>query len=75
MDTIGKCVCPRCGKLNFVELGDFEDFTVPDVDGYKCWNCKEVSRVNEKIICKDADGEYVDEDGCDVWIEDGKKQL
>jgi lysyl-tRNA synthetase class I len=45
MDTVAKCVCPQCGKLNFVELGDFED------------------------------DEYVDEDGCEIWVVDGKKQL
>jgi hypothetical protein len=79
VDTINRSICQHCGQLNFVEMGDLDDLTVPDVEGYKCWNCKTVSRVNDqddrKIICHENGEDFSDEDGCDIFVEDGKKKL
>lgn len=31
--------CPKCGKKNFICLGDFDDISGVDADGIICWNC------------------------------------
>jgi hypothetical protein len=54
-------ICPQCNLRNFVNDGDTQDMTLPDIDACKCWNCSH---------CFDFEGNPVDEDG-DVNCEDG----
>ena len=47
--------CPQCNSINFVNDGDTQDLTLPDIEGCKCWNCSH---------CFDFEGNPVDEDEC-----------
>ena len=57
VDTIAKLVCPKCDEYNYLDLGDLEDMTVPDVAGCKCWNCQHAF---------DFEGDEIDPDDCDL---------
>lgn len=54
-------VCPKCNSTNFVNDGDTQDLTVPDIEGCKCRVCS---------YCFDFEGEAVNEDNC--YCEDGQ---
>jgi len=87
MDTITRIRCCRCSKMNLVELGDTEDLTIPDVEAFRCWNCKEISwsyegQEDQKILTnpdpKNAninDIDCYDENDCDVFVVDGKEHI
>lgn len=42
IETFCKIICPNCGKICWICLGDMQDQTVPDIDGFSCWKCKKV---------------------------------
>ena len=58
--------CP-CGKLNWINNGDENDLTSPDVEAIKCWACKVVFRCGpidelmEEI--RGEDGQVYEENG------------
>ena len=36
-----KIACPKCGYANYVYLNpDFDDMSVSDEEGCRCWKCK-----------------------------------
>lgn len=51
--------CPQCNSTNFVNDGDTQDSTLPDIEAFKCWNCNH---------CFDFEGNPVDEDDLHVVI-------
>lgn len=61
--------CPKCGKHCYVDLGDFNDITVPDVEGCKCPHCGH-EWIFEEIL--DVEPEKTTES---AHIEDGVKTL
>lgn len=43
--TILRCKCPHCKKVNYLNLGDLNDQTAPDIEVLQCWNCDKKSWV------------------------------
>jgi hypothetical protein len=37
--TTLRCKCPKCKKVNYVDLGDFTDQTGIDIEVMECWSC------------------------------------
>lgn len=35
-----KYQCPKCDSYNWLDHGDMEDCTAPDIFGCQCWDCK-----------------------------------
>lgn len=31
--------CPQCQKTNWVDNGDINDLSYPDIDAFECFNC------------------------------------
>lgn len=61
METWYRDNCPKCKSPNWVDDGDTNDQTVPDIDGIECWNCDFVW-----ILCEEWEEEtdaYVVERG------------
>lgn len=52
--------CPKCEKVNYVDLGDLEDMTAPDVEIVECWNCGTKSWI-DKSVSRDYGYESMDE--------------
>lgn len=61
IETWHKCWC-KCKAVNWVCDGDIQDQTIPDVHGFKCFQCGEINKF-------DLDG--MDED---LYIKDGLKE-
>lgn len=60
--NLAKSRCKKCDKINFVDLGDFEDLTVMDKGGYFCWYCGETNYFTEECYLIDFYGEdYADQ--------------
>ena len=55
--------CPRCGVKNWVNNGNTEDLTVPDVEGIRCHSCH-----HEWLLGEDFAGLTTLEN---AYIEDG----
>ena len=71
--------CRSCGMLNLVPLGDMQDVTRPDVDGFKCWNCKKISPLDDdktyrEVHCLGADESVQEHLETEGFIEDGEKR-
>lgn len=45
-----KCNCNLCHENNWVYLGDPEDCTLPDVEGFVCWSCKHKNIIDEQCL-------------------------
>jgi hypothetical protein len=43
-----RAVC-LCGARNWVNLGDLEDQTAPDVEAFRCFKCGEVTPIVDEI--------------------------
>lgn len=41
--------CPDCKASNWAYNGDPEDFTKGDIDAVRCWQCKKVFFVDERV--------------------------
>ncbi len=39
--------CPECNKINWLYLSD-EDYYGPDLEDYRCWNCKKIITLVEE---------------------------
>jgi len=57
--------CPKCNNKNWVNNGDINDLSRPDVESVKCWSCKHVFFIDENVaefICSDdpEDGYMID---------------
>lgn len=37
-----KETCPNCNWINWIYLGNMEDETQQDVDGWKCYKCEQI---------------------------------
>lgn len=62
-DTWYNEVCPTCKKLNWVCLGDLNDFTLPSIEGYKCYFCSKINifeDINPDDL-SDPDDPYIDD--------------
>lgn len=42
MSTWEKETCPNCKAVNWVYLGNLDDVTAPDIDGWKCHKCEKI---------------------------------
>lgn len=52
-------ICPQCGKTCWVNNGNIDDLTVPDVEGFICWFCDSVLYIDDyNEVIWDHDGEY-----------------
>lgn len=61
--------CPKCGSINWINNGDTDDITAPDVDAIRCWSCS-----HEYFTWDDVKLMYGDDvQPCDTIIEDGKR--
>jgi len=38
-ESWNKEYCPKCETVNWINLGNMEDITGVDIDGYKCREC------------------------------------
>lgn len=45
METWFTHCCPECKSKNWINGGDMEDQSAPDVTGFVCWKCKKVIRI------------------------------
>jgi len=61
--------CPHCKEVNYVDLGDLNDVTAPDVEVVICWNCDQKSWIIDDEMLLDLDYDSI-EDG---YAEKGKK--
>ena len=39
IETIYKDYCPKCEAVNFINMGDMEDLTAYEPDGFECHAC------------------------------------
>lgn len=66
--------CEKCGLTNWLNLGDMEDITAPDVEAFRCIGCKNVNLIIEEAELEAMYGElepgetWTDK----VYIEDGE---
>lgn len=37
--TTLRCRCPHCKKVNYLNLGDLNDLSAPDIEVLECWSC------------------------------------
>jgi len=59
MNTWHEIKCPSCESKNFLNVGDLEDVTTVDPEGFKCWNCGDnFEFVGESGELKLTDEEY-----------------
>lgn len=54
MDSYYEMVCPSCKTANLVCNGDESDYTVPDVEEFRCRKCKSIIKIPES-----EDGELI----------------
>ena len=60
------CSCSNCNKPNWVYLGSsLDDGTDGEVEGYKCWNCKQ----NHWLDPENAQDFHSHEDDLDECLE------
>lgn len=52
--------CPTCKSICWVNNGDIEDLTVPDVEAGKCWNCKSNFLINSYDIEDDIEDKVIE---------------
>lgn len=57
-ETIYKIWCPKCDNPSFVNNGDTQDLTVPDIGGVECPYCKFCYKLNPEF--DDNDEESID---------------
>lgn len=62
--------CSKCGKINWISLGDTDDCTGQEYDGYKCWNCGKV-QYWEGMSLEEVKAEFMYEHDGDLNIADG----
>ena len=69
---VAYCNCPKCGKRNYVYLGDMSDITAPDREAVRCWNCKTVGWLGEESrdMAVDMGYESIEE----AYVEDGTEK-
>jgi len=69
--TMLVCVCPSCEKRNYVNLGDMDDQTAPDVETVRCWSCKKLAWLDSEVRTMAADMGH--ESIEDAFVEEGKE--
>lgn len=56
VDSWNEYRCRHCATLGIYNNGDVNDFTMPDVDTVKCWQCGKVTSVHpEDCDCMECD--------------------
>lgn len=40
--------CAHCSTVNMFCLGNLDDWSQPDVEGFHCWNCTGNNEINEE---------------------------
>ena len=58
--------CPECGEMNWVYIGDINDFDKEEPRGVECWICHHNYWLDERNVCEDDD---MDE----AYIEEGRR--
>jgi len=67
--------CEKCGLTNWLNLGDMEDQTVPDIEGFQCYGCRSVNYIIDQNELRDqyadrlSEGEMLED--C-AFIENGR---
>lgn len=57
-DHVYDWICPKCKKRSWVNNGDTDDLTVPDVEWVECPHCGHVDRPCENWEDIDGNNEY-----------------
>jgi hypothetical protein len=60
-----KITCGECGKKNYINKGNYEDFIVGEDQGLSCWFCGD-----KQWLTKDAQTL----NKVDIWFEQGLKR-
>jgi len=42
--------CPFCEAINWIDLGDMQDLSGVDIDGYKCRVCEKIIPFMEEML-------------------------
>lgn len=69
MDTWHNINCEKCQTKNWINQGDLEDLTIPDVEAFECWKCHHKQWLADEAWIRVCYGENADIN--DVYIELG----
>lgn len=69
--TTLRCKCPHCKAVNYLNLGDLNDQTAPDIEVLVCWSCCKKSWVLDRDEAECYGYESID----DAFDEKGSKTL
>ena len=53
--------CPKCEALCWVNNGDIDDLTLPDIEAIKCWHCTHWFWVEDSFIMTNLSKDYTDQ--------------